>query len=426
MSKKVVIFTGLVSVDTNLVGTAVIYKKIADIFIKEGFQVTMALPQETDLKDNFINFKVYNEKNNKKIIDSAEVVIFGAYPPTDPLLYSYKKNKIIVTYLWSIAPVGSLEFKDFKSKKEQIKLHRFINSSYNLSLLLSDKIFCRDEGAKKLVLGSLISLGRLNLENYTEKRNFNNLLEVAPFGVDESVNRKNKKHFYRGVLDNVGKDDFLLIWNGGVWNWNDGATLIRAMKKIKNKKVKLIFQGFKHPDKNKGISFEAKKCFKLAQNLGLKDKNVFFNDTWIPYQDRINFLAESDAGVVCSPDIPEANLFLKTRIYDYFWADLPIILNECEAFASLIKEKELGFVCRTGDYNDWAKKIDILSQDGKILKKMKANIRKYKKEISWQKTLQPLKSFAKRPTKTRDNNDKLNDLVLSNISLNKSVVEKSK
>jgi len=45
------------------------------------------------------------------------------------------------------------------------------------------------------------------------------------------------------------------------------------------------------------------------------------------------------AGIVTSPDIPEANLFFKTRIYDYLWAELPIILYDCEAFASLVQEK---------------------------------------------------------------------------------------
>jgi glycosyltransferase involved in cell wall biosynthesis len=427
MNKKVTIFTGLVNIDKNLVGTAVVYKKIADIFIKNGYKVTMIVPEKPDIKEKDILFQVYNEENNKKAINSSSVIIFGAYPPTNPLLYAYDNNKTIMTYLWSIAPIGSLDFKDFRSTREQERLHRFISASYNLSLLMSDKIFCRDEDIKNLVIGSLISLGRINLENYGKNRSFDNLIEVAPFGVEnnsrpEKSRERKARFFYRDVLKGVGRDDFLLLWNGGVWNWNDGTTLIKAMDRVKNKKVKLIFQGFKHPGRN-DISIEAKKCFDLAVKTGLKDKSIFFNENWIPYKDRSLFLSESNIGVVCSPNILEANLFFKTRIYDYLWSDLPIILNDCEAFSKIIKEKELGLACKTGDPNDWARQIDEISLNNKLLEKIKENIKNYKKNISWKKTLLPVERFSQKPTRLKDHKNPSNDLISKNIEINKKLLE---
>jgi hypothetical protein len=108
MKNIVTIFTGLVSVDKNLVGTAVVYKKIADIYNSLGYQVNMVVPEITDIIDDSINFHLYETKNNERLINSSKVTIFGAYPPTEPLLYAYNSKKIIVTYLWSIAPIGSL------------------------------------------------------------------------------------------------------------------------------------------------------------------------------------------------------------------------------------------------------------------------------------------------------------------------------
>lgn len=405
--KKVVIFSGLVNVDQNLVGTAVIYKKIAELFLKQGYQVTMVIPEETDLPDKRINFVVYNDKNNEKLIAAATVVVFGAYPPNEPLIFAHKKKKIIMTYLWSISPIGSLEFKDFKQEKEQIKLHRFITSSYNLSLMLSDKIFCRDNEIRKLVLGSLISLGRVNLENYKKDKSFNNLVEAAPFGI-ENIEAKKHNTLYRGVIPGIKKDDFILLWNGGIWNWNDGETLVKVMAKLKKENIKLIFQGFKHPGKGKNLSQAAEKCFNLAKKLKLKDKNIFFLDNWVPYKKRADFLLEADAGVVSSPNIPEANLFLKTRIYDHLWTKLPTILNDCEAFAKIIKENNLGLVSETNDVDSWIKNILLLKNNPKLVKEIKQNIKKYKQDISWQKTLKPISDFIKCPSRAEDkrlNND---------------------
>lgn len=417
MKKQVAIFTGLVSVDENLVGTAVIYKKMADIFLSQGYKVFMVVPEESNLQNTKINFSIYNKKNNQKIINNSHLVVFGAYPPLDPLLYAYSKNKIIMTYLWSIAPIGSLEFKDFKKEGEQKNLHQFISASYNMSLLLSDKIFCRDEGVRRIVLGSLISLGRLNLDNYKNDKSFTSLIEVAPFGLEKDKPKKGPA-LYRNLYPGIDKDDFILLWNGGIWNWNDGLTLIKAMAKLKNKKIKLIFQGFKHPGKGKELSRAAQESLDLANNLGLNGKNVFFMDKWIPYRERGRFLLESDAGIISSPNIPEANFFFKTRIYDYFWSELPIILNDCEAFAPLVSEKELGLIVKTGDANDLAKKIIILSKDKNLYQKIKKNIREFKKEISWEKTLTPVKNFAKNPQALKDKKDLKNKLIQKNIILN--------
>jgi glycosyltransferase involved in cell wall biosynthesis len=286
---------------------------------------------------------------------------------------------------------------------------------------LSDKIFCRDEQIKNLVFGSLISLGRFNLNNYNLNKKLKELIEVAPFGIDNSSFSK-KRGFYRGVYKNIASDSFILNWNGGIWNWNDAETLIRAMYILRDKNIKLVFQGYKHPSANSNISQEAQKAYSLAEKLKLKDKNIFFVDTWVPHSERSGFLLESDIGLVSSPDIPEANLFFKTRIYDYLWTEKPIILNDCEAFATLVKKKNLGLISKTGDVKSWARNIEILSRDTKMMEKIKLNIREYKKEILWSKTLRPLSSFLKNPHNLKDKYNKKNNLILKNIKLNKNIV----
>jgi glycosyltransferase involved in cell wall biosynthesis len=313
-----------------------------------------------------------------------------------------------------------LEFKDFSRVPEQSRLHRFITASYNMSLLASDKIFCRDKQVKKFVWGSLMSLGRLDLDSYRRDKNFSDIIEEAPFGVDKEK-PKSRRSVYRGKLGNIGKNDTILLWNGGVWNWNDAETLVAAMERLKKERIKLVFQGFRHPGKYQKISEEARRALAVAKRTGLKDKNIFFSDEWVPYDRRSDFLLESDIGVVSSPDIPEASMFFKTRIYDHFWAELPTILNDCEAFADIIGERQLGLVAKTGDPGDWARKIKELARDKRLRSQIKKNIRSYKKEITWDKTLEPVKRFAdeaKRFSKKREENE----LTEKNIKLNKNII----
>jgi len=420
--KYATIFSGLVNVDKNLVGTAVIYKKIADILIQKGYRVTIVVPELPDTAEKQIKFALYSEKGNKALINDSSVVVFGAYPPISPMLYAHEKKKIILTYLWSIAPIGSLEFKDFSDMSKQERLHRYITASYNLSLLLSDKIFCRDEGIARLVKGSLISLGRLNLKNYLSDRSLSRLIEAAPFGIDTKQPVKKKNNLYRGVIEGINKDDFILIWNGGIWNWNDGATLVQAMNYLKGKKIKLVFQGFKHPKKGVEISQAAKECLNLATKLKLKDKTIFFVDSWVPYNERADFLLESNVGVVSSPNIPEANLFFKTRIYDHFWAGLPTLLNDCEAFAPIISQYSLGLVAKTGDPKSWSDNILALYKNPKLIKRIRNNIKAYRKEIEWKETLKPISKYVSKPHHSAD--DRNNDLIKQSIKINKDIIRK--
>jgi len=421
MKKIVTIFTGLVNIDKNLVGTAVVYKKIADIYSSLGYIVNMVIPEESNLDDKSINFYLYNTKNNNNLINKSSVVIFGAYPPIEPLIYSYKKNKIIISYLWSIAPIGSLEFKDFKNIKKQKELHNYIVASYNLSLLASDKIYCRDEGVRKVVFGSLISLFKADLENYINNKQFKNILEVAPFGIEKKkIKTKNKEYLYRGKYQNISKKDFILLWNGGIWNWNDGKSLIEAMNVLKKENIKLVFQGFAHPSNNQKLSTEAKNTIKLAKKYNLINNSVFFIDKWIPYNERHKYLLEADAGIITSPNIPEANLFFKTRIYDYLYSKLPTILFDCEAFSQTISNNGLGLVCKTGDFNDLARNIKKLAKSKKIKNEIKQNISKYQKEIYWENTLKPVYDFAKHPKKIKRDKNNIN-MINKLIDLNKDI-----
>ncbi len=61
--------------------------------------------------------------------------------------------------------------------------------------------------------------------------------------------------------------------------------------------VRLFFLGMKHPNPNVPEMRMAWDARQLADELGLTDKHVFFNEEWVAYDDRQNYLLDADVGV---------------------------------------------------------------------------------------------------------------------------------
>ena len=62
---------------------------------------------------------------------------------------------------------------------------------------------------------------------------------------------------------------------------------------------------------------------------------MFFNEGWVDYDDRQNYLLESDIGVSTHLDHIETAFSFRTRILDYLWASLPIVATAGDSFADI-------------------------------------------------------------------------------------------
>ena len=54
--------------------------------------------------------------------------------------------------------------------------------------------------------------------------------------------------------------------------------------------ARLVFMGMKHPNPDVPAMAMANHSRELAEQLGLTGRHVFFNETWVPYQDRADLL----------------------------------------------------------------------------------------------------------------------------------------
>jgi glycosyltransferase involved in cell wall biosynthesis len=262
-------------------------------------------------------------------------------------------------------------------------------------LLRGDYFLCASERQRHFYLGQLTTLGRVTPQSYRDDPHLERLIGVVPFGIPDADPTHDSK-VLRGVVPGIGKDDLVLLWSGGLYNWFDPLTLIRAVAQLSKpeKRVKLFFQGTKHPHPGVPEMPIVEQSRALAKELGVAGTHVFFNDSWVDYSTRHNYLLEADAGVSTHRSHLETEFAFRTRVLDYLWAELPMVLTEGDHFADLVEKENLGVVVPADDVDALSAALKKVLTNESFRTKAKANIRKVREQYRWANTLQPLLRYV--------------------------------
>jgi len=262
-------------------------------------------------------------------------------------------------------------------------------------LLRGDYFLCASERQRHFYLGQLTTLGRVTPQSYRDDPHLERLIGVVPFGIPDTDPSHDTK-VLRGVVPGIDKDDLVLLWSGGLYNWFDPLTLIRAVAKLaqSEKRVKLFFQGTKHPHPGVPEMPIVEQSRALAKELGVEGSHVIFNDSWVDYATRHNYLLEADAGVSTHRSHLETEFAFRTRVLDYLWAELPMVLTEGDHFADLVERESLGVVVPADDVDALAAALKKVLTNESFRSKAKANIRKVREQYRWANTLQPLLRYV--------------------------------
>ncbi len=208
----------------------------------------------------------------------------------------------------------------------------------------------------------------------------------------------------KGVVPGIGMDDKVILWGGGIYNWFDPLTLLRAIDRLRTRRpdVRLYFLGLKHPNPDVPEMRMAVATKELSDALGLTDKHVFFNEDWVAYDDRQNYLLEADIGVSTHLDHVETAFSFRTRILDYLWASLPIVATAGDTFAALIEEHGLGITVPAEDPDALEEALFRLLDDTEMAARCRANVAAFAPRFSWAKVLAPLIAFCRAPRRAPD------------------------
>jgi glycosyltransferase involved in cell wall biosynthesis len=259
-------------------------------------------------------------------------------------------------------------------------------------LEIGDAFLCASERQRDLWLGALAAMGRLSVEGWELDPSFRDLVTVVPFGLDGELPMPGKPAL-RGVVPGIGKDDFVLLWNGGIWNWFDPLTVIDAVARLVEegrREFKLVFLGTQHPNPVVSGMGMAERAVAHATSLGLVGKSVFFNDGWVPYAERHRFLLDSDIGVSAHFDNLETRFAFRTRLLDCFWAALPVVCTGGDALGDLVRERRAGLVVPELDVLAWRDAVLMLADNPLERSRLRAQMLELREWFTWDRVCVPL------------------------------------
>lgn len=412
-------------VGKNMAGPGIRFFEFSKILSKFA-DVTLHTPNKADIEIERVKTKKYNIKNYSSLersLEKAEVIIIqGHILYYFPLLKNFP-GKIIVD-LYNPFNLESLEmFKDHDII-ERLRIDKNNNDIIKLQLAIGDYFICASEKQRDYWIGMLGALGRINPYSYDSDNTLRSLIDIVPFGIPSDPPKKSGISI-SDIIPNIREDDKILLWGGGIWNWLDPITAVKALWEIGRNRndLKLLFMGIKHPDPKLP---EMKKCLdaiKLSKELDLYNKNVFFNE-WTPYDMRQTLLLESDAGLSIHQEGIETEFSYRTRVLDYIWAGLPVITTEGDSIAKMVKEENIGEVVRYEDTTQLARVLESILSNRSLQDIYKKNIKKIRERFYWENVTKPLVKYCRNPFYAIDKR-KMHELVeLQNSKFSRIIKEK--
>ncbi|HXV98068.1 MAG TPA: glycosyltransferase, partial [Anaerolineae bacterium] len=326
----------------------------------------------------------------------AQVIItVGANLSIYPFLRQAGKPLVVDMYIPFM--LEDLQKYADRSLTDRNIFHRASRGAHTLQIRSADFIICASEKQKDFWLGWLSALGRVNPYTVHDDPTLAKLIDVVPFGLphDAPVHRQ---QVVKGVYKSINPADKVILWGGGIWNWLDPYTLIKAMASISaaHPDIKLLFMGVKSPNSGSAKMEAAAKAIKLSQELGLYDRQVFFND-WAAYQERENYLLEADIGASLHLNHIETRFSFRTRFLDYIWAGLPILTTAGDIISDEVARWGLGKVVKNGDAEQVSQVLVELLTTPNLRPQYQPCFERVRASYEWETVMAPLIKFCEAP-----------------------------
>lgn len=276
-------------------------------------------------------------------------------------------------------------------------LHLEQTGLINQQLELGDFFLCATERQRDYWLGALSALGRLNHDTW-DGNDFRRLIDLVPFGLPAEPPSSLARPVLKGIFPGVAPTDKVIIWGGGLWDWLDPLTPIRAMKRVaaREPKARLIFFQLAA-----GWTAMSDRARQLAAELGLLDRQVLFAP-WLPPEQWTACLLEADVGLSFHPAGIETHFAFRTRLLDYIWAGLPIVTAKGDVLSELVAARDLGHVLVPGDVEGLADALLSLLEEPDARGSRQKAFSQVAAQLTWEQAAKPLTDYCSRPWRAGD------------------------
>jgi glycosyltransferase involved in cell wall biosynthesis len=180
----------------------------------------------------------------------------------------------------------------------------------------------------------------------------------------------------------------VITWGGGVWQWLDPETAIRAVIQLNAEGCgcRLLFLGSSRP-LEASVGAARGRLDALVAEAG---DAVIWNAGWVPYSERARWLLASRGAIMLHGPTEEARLSIRTRLFDAIWCALPVIATEGGYAAELVAAEGLGIVTKASDAGSVAAAIRRLIEDDAFHARAVSNLVRVRPRYTWANVVRPL------------------------------------
>jgi len=185
-----------------------------------------------------------------------------------------------------------------------------------------------------------------------------------------------------------------------VYNWLDPISLLQAVDRLRHRvlDLRLVFLGLRHPNPAVPEMPVATELRALSARLGLTGQHVFFNPGWVPYERRADYLLDADVAVSTHLDHLETRYSFRSRVLDYLWAGLPMVLTGGDVLADEVAAAGLGVTVAAGDVAGLEQALErVLSAPAS-----RPHFAVLAERHTWERAAQPLLEFCLAPRRAPD------------------------
>jgi glycosyltransferase involved in cell wall biosynthesis len=388
-------------VDRAMAGPGIRYRELARVLARRC-QVTLAVPWGTSLAATDFALATYQPgewASLEPLARQADVIMPCGFT-TQAFPQLAELGCALVLDLYDPYPAERLILASGRPPGEQQALHARLLDEMQGQCLAGDFFLASSERQRVWWLGVLAAYGRVNTATCGDDPTLRRLIDVVPFGCHPEPPRVTGPAV-KGVLPGIGVGDRVLLWGGGLWDWLDPLTLLRALKTVvaHRPNVRALFPGTRHPNPLVASMGMHQRALALAGELELLGRYAFFGD-WVPQADWPNYLAEADVGVSLHFDSLETHLAFRTRVLDYIGAGLPMLVTAGESAGDMAVTLGLGVAVPPVDDQAVAKAILRLLDEPAGSRA--AAFARARAELSWERVAAPLLNFCEVPRRAAD------------------------
>ena len=306
--------------------------------------VVLAAPQDGDTPAVDLPVVTFHRADPRPLrphLARATAVVTQPVWPHVAALLRRSQSRLVVD-LYDPEPFEVLEFLGGRPEPLRRAVSALVVDRIAGALRDADHLMCASEAQRDLWLGMLVAERLLTPAAYDGDPSLRSRIDTVPFGVPDRAPAATGRG-PRERVAGIGPDDEIVLWNGGIWNWLDAPTAIRAVAALARRRpqVRLLFMGAANEGPARRATEEARR---IAADLGVLGTTVLFHDGWVPYGERADWLLQAACALSTHADHLEARFAFRTRLLDCFWAGLPVVATGGDDLAARVQRDGLGEV----------------------------------------------------------------------------------